>query len=1080
MLIYSHFNLVQKRNFNLVKKMVSGIIIRNELRKRAKELGIYHSRYASNNEIQYLINQKLKQLEAERQLAEERQRELNRTLYEKIEYNVNYTDKYPIFETVHNNNIGRPIENDFFTVKKSASRLIFAIKNPQLKKSNLIEYFNHIGQNLGRNYRYAMLFGNDWDTPTRVAKEATAKNIKDFIYMQRIYEGDVFIIQVYHINNNPQDFILADSDIQCVINAIIEKYPNEKEFLAPLIDTMIAKKLLKPFSEGKYSIQKEGVLFLARKIKTTIRIRHQMGIWYDTSVDYKGGRRVMDIFAHNNHAVLYKAPNFNIEDIVYCDNYMELENKFYNESPYTPTKARINFDNYIDAGNERSSINIMSFVRDGKMHKVWKPKYDVSDIMIEDNFEIIDATNININTQDNTKKIDIKYAYCTNDLSYDFTTFKEQNNLRELKNEYYSIAKHATNYLTNQQFMPFINNQQYHSYDINRAYPSFTLNPEYKNYLLPVGNCNVFSISNDVNEQTEVLNLISTHSGWCEITNVVYLNKTVDKIKWIQSNNWYTNMRLNNIIKNQYATFTITKFCIAEKAEIKFPFKDLTSTEKSDKQYNNQFIGRLTAGGKDAIRSESYLTKDPLELLQLEYYCNTNSIDYITHDYSHYNGNECVKYMFVLETRTPIPDSKNKALFHLTSYIIDYCQLTLVNAMVNAEKQHPNCIIGYNTDGFYTNQKIDLPNISTTPHDFKYSKQIIKSNFKYENDEHSPYELKYAPKYQTYKDRLYNKVLTYGPAGCYKSNDFITEPLVGQIMGLPTHLLKASTRKRTNAFPSDTYHKVFGIGGSNVQLLMNYSNIVVDETTMISENYLKDMIYLAEKYKLNLYIIGDIDPEFGNMQLEGQGIPITNDLIHENNFIWFKPDMLRRRQPLDQAAKLDSLRGHCDEYQKTLLKEFIPKEKFITIEQAEELFYEEYSNDRNIIAISSSNRKCNAFNKSIKDRNPKKIKAKCLETIPLNNFTKGEIVDIKFENNDFVYWDVVKSKDYTDIPKKFKYIASYMCTCDAAQGATIDYKIIVDLRPRTIHNDDELEYRKNYIYTAVSRCTDLSQLYFII
>lgn len=914
-----------------------------------------------------------------------------------------------------------PDEIEFEPIEIDNRHFAFTVTNIHLLSEKIIN--DLLAEYLpgGNRLRFAFLDNNQWKIP-RGGNHYTPESLNSFIHgvLSKHYEDQQHTFQLYVGGDAPQDFELAESpEVNCLIKSLLELFPSpDMTRKIRALDNQLKRD--KVYKKEKY-VNKEIANMIARKLKVRLVFKHQLGDWHDTYSTYKKKCKLLTLFAHDKHVGPYHEPDFQARQVAYTMK--DDINKLYFGTHALKRPV-------VEYTKENNDIipTITAFISNGVMYKSYRPPapYDENST----------------------------YYNCTTELSFQYRKWATENRLRAPRGEFYDIIKSGTHFLTNRQLKPYDSNKPYPNYDMRKAFPSFSYHPLYKVYSLPKGNYNIFA----VDHQEKALELIYSTAGWSSVTDIFFTNETIKDEQWIQNGRRYTNLRLRTIHENKWATFTITDTTVASSQDLKYPFKPLDDI-REHKQFNNAFIGRGITGGKDDIIRTPYICRDPLEQEQLEFYCDQNNIDFVSYSY---NG------MLVVEQHTP--NVSKKCLWHLNSYIMDYQQTTFMKAMVVAAAQ--STIVAYNTDGFYTTSQVDLGELlGDYPHQFKYTLAPIKADFTTETPTHDKFEIQ-APRLSAYWGRLDGVSMTVGPAGCKKSQTFFNEPLVNCIFGTPTHLLKAGHQTRTKR-PVDTTHKVYGINSKlGTRYVDLYENIIVDEAGMHSVELMNEILTQHNIQNTNLYAISDIDPILGNQQLETSfGTPMDPDYVSAN-FTWYQQPIdlndMRQGDPED-ASFILSLRGKTYSQQIALLKKRLDVVDFDT---AAELY------DETSIGISAINKRCKQFNSRVHSRPEINfIKAKHIRNT--RGVPKGSIINLSKQPivNEIAgkIWfgrDKAEKKDdpTTKCPSDCDYEAAYMATCDAVQGGTYDHKIFIDL-----HQSD----RKNFLYTAVSRCTKLDNVILI-
>lgn len=636
---------------------------------------------------------------------------------------------------------------------------------------------------------------------------------------------------------------------------------------------------------------------------------------------------------------------------------------------------------------------------------------------------------------------DSRFYYCTNDLSFTFKKWTLDNNLRPACQPYFDLLKSANHHLCTQQFEQ-LDDKQHHMSDIVKAFRSFKTSPYYERFKLPLGNWMMGKCIGSV------LDIVS-ETGFSKITNVVYKNQTVKNIAWIQPNCIYDHIRLYYLLTNNLASFDIEFTITSPATELEFPFMSYDNPEA--KYFNNAFIGKLIAGCNSS--QVTYQSNDMLELQQIAYF-ESQQPEFISH-------------AFVNDTVLTITKQPNKTqLYHIHAYIMSYVQVKLMTEMIACETAN-NKVIAYNTDGFFTHRK---PNINYSPELGKFRHELKQVNFGsvYEpavHDTVSSYENLPQITHQTY-------TLTIGPPGCGKSRQMFTNHHISSIICTPTHLLKSTHKQRNPDLNYSTYHKFFNINNTKHWKPTIYENVYIDECSMISREHLTIIENFAKYHRINIHLIGDID-EQGIHQLP----PIKLDNVPSTPLKWSdftdysisRPVLPNRRQNQQDCEFLDSLRGLSYNQQLELIKTKLSR-NIITKDQAVELY------DETSAGVVSNHMRGNMLNLAIHSKkikqlvdlglNPNLVTVKVMAKKSIQGIVKGSISTVG--STESIYYNRTSSKQEQNHNKQYEI--AYFTTCDAVQGGTISGKLIIDLVGAS---------RTNLLYTAITRCTDLSNVYII-
>lgn len=780
------------------------------------------------------------------------------------------------------------------------------------------------------------------------------------------------------------------------------------------------------FIEGKF-ISREIIKHIADKLRLTINI-----IVTDKPIEVfneKSKFKSVNLFIQNNHVSKY-TPILKPTNVSYV-SYSEL-NTLYSQIH----GLKLVHTRQCGYTHEEGIIyDIDAFQHKDTIYKIFRPNEDDNPI----------------------------YYNCMDQMSYIYKKWKITNNLQPPLNEFHDIWKASTHFITNRRFAT-IENQMYHQYDMNKAYPSFKSSPYYNQFQLPIGYFNAFNV-----DTNDTLSIISK-TGTSFIVNLQYNNDFIKDNQFIQDKNWYPNPLLYYMMINKYATFDITQTLVAEKGDIDFPFKPFNSTNPSDKAFNVNFIGRLIAGNKDTV-TRTYLSDTEVDHQILCYYFEKQKNDKTILSYSPLQLSPMRPYKYAIDVT--MPKTSTNQLYHLASYIYAYQQITFIEAMVKAvEHTH---IVHYNVDGFSTISPIPDFTTSSEPHQFKYEYKMIKGCFKTEPTIHTSCQEFSFPYLSVYEGRLNKYTFTIGPAGSQKTKTFFENPMISCALTTPTHLLKHNhinwLLSINNEMPVYTAHKAFGIGTDYSQIKVPiYNTYIVDETTMFDKVIISKILDFANKHKCNIYFVGDYEPIYGSQQLcPSVGEEIDDYFISQNLITIYRQPLTKQRRQIsiEDQEFCDKLRYKTFSEQLELIKSN-NKIQFIT--QKEMLDRFTISEDEHDIGISCLNETCFLYNKSLYE------KCDYMQVKVLKNkapLVKGQIIykpKAEFDMKDVCF--IRKSDEIAKASKKYTYYMAYFATCHAVQGITHKGKIYIDLKKG--------ESMKNSLYTAITRCTDLCNIFIIV
>lgn len=830
-------------------------------------------------------------------------------------------------------------------------------------------------------------------------------------------QSKTFYFQLYKDYMSAQPFELFDSvNSNCVIEVLEATVRAAKDSAKQLHILETIKKSILQDGTG-FTVKHAEEVY--RKLAIKLRIYHNQGIWYNK--ESKKNCKTVMVYAHDNHASPY-TPLKRITQVEYIEHNDEIEHCGLTPQKHCSTAifGAPHIQTNAMTDEKYVGFTIRAYHQENKIYKTYRPPAP-------------DDTNPD-------------YYSSTTELAYRFKKWKTQNNLRAPAEPYFSLIKSASHLIGTQQFEQHDAKQHFHA-DINKAYPSYRTNKYYEQFKLPLGYYNFGKINDSP------YNIVSK-TGWSIIQDVQITHPLLQRMAYIQNNNIYTHVRLFQLLELGYATFTISATITSVGEDLEMPF----NFDAQHKKFNNAFVGNLIASNKT---SESYYTSN-----------NRSELEQIKYDSSKRDGFITAYFINDQTLQVSFKNESKKQLYNIHTYIIDYAHTLMVAAMcANYDKQ----IISFHTDGFYTHHKTDI--VSSQVHgQFKQEFKQINYTSTFTAPKHTAPEL---PEFIPTIQNNANNTLTIGVSGCGKSRQIFLNPYHDSNLCCPTHKLKNTHNAYMKLSPLVrkimTYHKFFQIFTrtykSKTYLV---ENAYIDECSMISQRCYDHIMNFARQFRINVHLVGDID-ENGIHQLPPVNITgdekelefrmFTDDKTYE--IVRAPNDYSQRRQGREDAIFLDSLRNRSYE---TVLQMLKSRVKIISEEQVSSIF------DDNTTGIVATHQRGNKFNLLIYQRN-KQTNGKLVLRSIKNKKEKGEIVMAKGDIIETTYSTIPVCQIYkdrqkaTDIsPAGTSYELGYFNTCDCVQGMTIDSKIIIDTTGAN---------RKNFLYTAITRATNLDNVYLI-
>jgi len=235
---------------------------------------------------------------------------------------------------------------------------------------------------------------------------------------------------------------------------------------------------------------------------------------------------------------------------------------------------------------------------------------------------------------------------------------------------------------------------------------------------------------------------------------------------------------------------------------------------------------------------------------------------------------------------------------------------------------------------------------------------------------------------------------------------------------------------------------------ANKKQFIKYSNIILDETTMINSEEMKQIFNIVNDNNFNIFIIGDYDlknkkayqlrPVKGDEWFKKE---LDKEIIRDS---YFKHLTINHRQNGDKDFYnlLQNIRGKTNEQIKNIIMtdSTIKKIKY-------DILIKEY--DINDKILSSVNNFIDKINKDIKPKEDVKI----LYTTTTTKHAKNQTA-------------IIKASDYD--PKKHKL--GYAQTAHTAQGLTFNNNIFININNL---------FTDNILYVMLSRAKRKEQIYII-
>lgn len=565
---------------------------------------------------------------------------------------------------------------------------------------------------------------------------------------------------------------------------------------------------------------------------------------------------------------------------------------------------------------------------------------------------------------------------------------------------------------------------KYTAYDKNKAYANYNNLESYKVCSFPASHNFDLYISNTLSD-IDLLYILMNKSGFIQINNIKYINKTISNIKYFINDYIYPINVLYYAVSNNIITFDVKLLCISNwKQDI------IMSNDFIENKIYNKLFGVYSIQSNTKTINMRY--ENINELQDLLFYSN---------NITHYTDNE-ISLQFDIKM-------SNKA--HIASYIYGYNMITIMEKLQQIKFTD---LIGLRVDCIILKKEYDIFTISNEFKDWKIENKQTKEIY----EDYNYINLKniYGPNnnlFELTKEKIYYQKINYimGGAGVGKTSrfykkfdNFSDERLYNMAFGFPNNNLCISFDDMDN-IKKYTYHTALNINVKNplniINYLINTTNFVIDEASMIGSEYNK-IIEECNKLKINVFFVGDYSLNPKKLyQLE----PYNSDSFiynYKNGYCLTLTENHRQNKDKNFINMLNKFREMKNE-NIIKSKEFKQFNK-ITLQEMYNLF------NINDIILSSVNEFCNKANTDLFNLSTDKIKVK------YNNNSIGA------KNQSII----INKTDYDD---KI-YNLNFSSTIHLIQGLTLTNKIFI--------NCNNL-FTENLLYVALSRATNINQIYLI-
>ena len=578
------------------------------------------------------------------------------------------------------------------------------------------------------------------------------------------------------------------------------------------------------------------------------------------------------------------------------------------------------------------------------------------------------------------------------------------------------IDEHVVKF-DNKKKLEKVDVSSYYCYDANKNYASYKFNKYYEHYkFLATSKMNFYKISGDF----DIRKLVSK-VGFIQCTNFKFTNNMIEELGYFIDGYTYPTPILCWALDNGCSFDCLTIACSEFIQDI-----ELSENAIKNKHYNKLF-GVMQSQQRTRNVFCSYKNDD--ELKDILHYCNKDIIGY---------DDTCVEYQFEKMNLS------NRS--HISSFILAYAFINILEKIKLIDEKDIICI---KVDCIITKKDYSsIFNISSELGDFKIEKNDFKTynNFNLIQD----CDIFDNSSLIDFSDAKlnYKKVnFISGGAGCGKTTRFLNvfdgsqdERLNDFCVCFPNNNLKVKFGDNYDVF-THTYHSLFLNLKQNAKTLMNYTSVVLDESTMIPKHDIKIIVEACKLYHINLFIVGDFD--YKTKQIFQLNPVKANSFL---DYKFTKKDCYylhltknhRQGNDLKFSEYLQSIRGK--------LNNKIDLSMFNTISFSD--CVSQYS--INDLVLCPTNEQISLFNSSIDTGDTIKIKY-------IDNFDK----DGRFYANNEI--EIIEKSKFN----KDKMEMANALTCHLCQGLTLSNKIFIVLNN---------QFEENMLYVCLSRAITADQI----
>lgn len=591
------------------------------------------------------------------------------------------------------------------------------------------------------------------------------------------------------------------------------------------------------------------------------------------------------------------------------------------------------------------------------------------------------------------------------------------------------IEEHVVKF-DNKKKLEKVDVSSYYCYDANKNYASYKFNKYYEHYkFLATSKMNFYKITGRQSRgrscegQFDIRKLVSK-VGFIQCTNFKIENPVIKSLEYFIDGYTYPTPILCWALDNGCTFDCLTIACSEFTQDI-----ELSENAIKSKHYNKLF-GVMQSQQRFKKIFCSYKNED--ELKDILHYCNEDIMGY---------DESCVEYQFEKMNLS------NRS--HISSFVLAYAFINILEKIKLIDEKDIICI---KVDCIITKKDYGhIFNISRELGDFKIEKNDYKT---YNNFDLIPCsDIFDNSSLIDFSDAKlnYKKVnFISGGAGCGKTTRFLNvfdgsadERLNEFCVCFPNNNLKVKFGNSYDVF-THTYHSLFFNLKQNAKQLMNYTSVVLDEATMISDKDIKIIIEACKLYHINLFIVGDFDyktKEIFQLNPVKANSFLDYKFTKKDSYYLHLTKNHRQGNDLKFSEYLQSIRGKQNKDVK------LDMFKTISFDDA----VKQYT--INDLILCPTNEQISLFNSSIDTGDNIKIKY-------TDNFDK----DGRFYANNEI--EIIEKSKFN----KDKMEMANALTCHLCQGLTLSNKIFIVLNN---------QFEENMLYVCLSRATNAEQIVLI-